>query len=50
MECLNADLSAASARGFTIMASGNIDKDETCDVWMMNDAGKIEHVIDDGAI
>ncbi|HUT53745.1 MAG TPA: hypothetical protein VM658_10155 [bacterium] len=48
-ECVTTNLSAVSARGFTIMASGNVDNDPGCDVWTMNDAKVIEHVVDDVA-
>jgi len=41
---------AGSAKdGFTIMAVGNIDRDETLDVWIINDAKKIGNVVNDVA-
>ncbi|HUT53746.1 MAG TPA: hypothetical protein VM658_10160 [bacterium] len=46
-ECLTPNLSAASARGFTIMASGNVDNDPGCDVWTINDAKVMKNVIVD---
>jgi len=46
-ECVTPNLSAVSERGFTIMASGNIDNDPTCDVWTINDAKVRKNVVND---
>lgn len=36
-----------SDSSFTVMAVGNVDKDPTCDVWIMNDAKVIKVVVND---
>jgi len=41
------DLAATSGFAFTVMAAGNIDRDPTCDVWIMNDAKVLTHVVND---
>lgn len=46
-ECPAPPLAAPSAQGFTIIAVGNIDKDPECDLWTMNDTGKLVHVASD---
>jgi len=38
---------AISKAGFTCMAVGNIDKDDTLDVWSINDAKILENVQSD---
>jgi len=40
-------LPASSATGFTICASGNIDRDLTLDEWIINDAKQLTNVIND---
>jgi hypothetical protein len=37
----------ASATGFTAAAKGNIDGDDTCDEWSINDSREREHTLDD---
>jgi hypothetical protein len=39
--------SAASQNGFTILAVGNIDADPTLDIWSINDANEVRHIVDD---
>jgi hypothetical protein len=43
-ECPWPNLSVAEQTSFTLMTVGNIDKDDDCDVWTMNDAKMLKNV------
>ncbi len=38
-----------SDKGFTAIVAGNIDDDPTVDVWWINDAKGVRHVVDDSS-
>ena len=38
---------AASATGFTAAAKGNIDRDDTCDEWSINDVRELKNTLND---
>ncbi|HUT53167.1 MAG TPA: hypothetical protein VM658_07230 [bacterium] len=38
------NLSVIGSDGFTVMAEGNVDKDDDCDVWTINDAKYLKNV------
>lgn len=40
---------AASVTGFTAAAKGNIDRDDTCDEWSINDARELKNTLNDVA-
>ena len=43
-ECPPPLISEVNGDSFTVIASGNIDKDDDCDVWTMNDAKNLKNV------
>jgi len=38
---------SSTRKGFTVMAVGNIDRDNTADVWSMNDAKVLTNTVND---
>jgi hypothetical protein len=43
------NLSRIAKDSYTLMAVGNVDRDQDCDVWIINDAKNLQHVHDDVA-
>ena len=46
-DCRYPNLSAISAEGFTVMAAGNVDKDDDCDVLTIDDAKNLLNIQND---
>ncbi|HUT53166.1 MAG TPA: hypothetical protein VM658_07225 [bacterium] len=43
-DCSYPNLSVIGPNSFTVMAVGNIDDDDDCDVWTINDAKNLRNV------